>query len=76
MSAINDNPLGGVELTSVGTFGVREAALAGVAVPPGATGGVFADTSTLAWIAHPTCSGGTLTIFEESYMDRRTYDSE
>jgi hypothetical protein len=77
---MSESPLGGVELTSVVTFGVREAALAGVAVSPAATAGrggvLFADTSTLVWTMHPTCSGGTLTFTYESYMDRLEYDSE
>jgi hypothetical protein len=73
LSATYDNPLGGIELTSVLTFGVREAALAGVAVSPGATagqGGVFADTAALTWTAHITCSSITFVPTEESIMDR------
>ncbi len=70
-SAIHDNPIGAVELTAVVTFGVREAALAGVTVSPDATaglGGVFADTTTLiTWTAHPTCSG--VTLADPSTMD-------
>ena len=73
LSATHDHPIGSVELTSVLTFGVREAALAGVAVSPGVTagqGGVFADTAALTWTAHITCSSITFVPTEESIMDR------
>lgn len=59
LSATYENPLGAVELTSVVTFGVREAALAGVAVSPDAAAGrgdVFADTAGLTHTWHITCS--------------------
>jgi hypothetical protein len=35
----SDHPLGAVELTTTGTFGVRAAALAGMPVSPGAAAG-------------------------------------
>jgi hypothetical protein len=54
-----DHPLGAVELTTTGTFGVRAAALAGVPVSPGAVAGrpSFLDgAASWMWTDHISCS--------------------
>jgi hypothetical protein len=55
----NDHPLGAVELTTTGTFGVRAAALAGVPLPPCVVAGrpTFLDgPAGMTWTDHITCS--------------------
>jgi hypothetical protein len=59
LSDTSENPLGAVELISPMTFGVRAAALAGVALSPAAAAGrgdVFLDAAALTHTGHITCS--------------------
>jgi hypothetical protein len=58
-----DDPLGAVELATAVKFGVRAAALAGIAVPVGAAAGrpsIFDAPAGMSFTWHITCSSHTL----------------
>ena len=58
-----DDPLGAVELATAVKFGVRAAALAGIAVPVGAAAGrpsIFDAPAGMSFTWHITCSSITL----------------
>jgi hypothetical protein len=55
----SEHPLGSVELTSTGTFGVRAAALAGYAVSAGSAAGrpsFLEAQASWSWPDHISCS--------------------
>jgi len=60
---MNEDPLGAVELASGVNFGVRAAALAGIAISTGAAAGrpsILDAAAGVSWTDHITCSSITL----------------